>query len=189
MRRITQQEDVSTAVEVLVETYANAPNINWMFEQSRGNLRYLFRMLVEEAMVKEGAYLTSDNCGVLLLHDLRAKPFSLNIILRKLHIILFVMGLMRSRRVIRLNKLKEKYRPKRGYYGAVLAIRDNPSRWKTILELKREFASLSQKINQPIYLETTNPRIFSLYERLGFRLYHKMQHPYTELDIYFMQMA
>lgn len=188
MRLIKNKEEATIAVEVLAETYANAPNISWMFEQSRGNLQSLFGMLVKDAIKKESAYLTSNNYGVLLLYDLEAKHFSLSIILRKLHLILFVMGIRKSLQVMRLNQLKRQRRPETGYYGSVLAIKDNESRWRTVLELKREFSILSEKLNQPIYLETTNPRIFSLYEKLGFTQYHKMKHPYTNLDIYFMKM-
>lgn len=188
MRLITSKKEASKAVEVFVEAYSHAPNINWMFKQSPENVRYFFGMLVEEAMDREGAYLTSDNCGVLLLYDMKSKSFSLKVLLKKLYIIIFITGLKRSFQIIRLNHTKSKYRPKSGLYASVLAIKNHKSHWKTIFELKREFSNIAKNLNQPIYLETTNLRYFSLYEKLGFSKFYEMKHPYTDLNIYFLKM-
>lgn len=189
MRLITDKEDETHAVNVLVESYANAPNISWMFTQSQSNLIFFFRTLIKEAVENKSAYLTSDTCGVLILENQHATQFSLGTLFRKLHLILFVLGVKNSFRIIRLNKLKKKIRHSEGYYGSVLAIRKHKSRWKTTLELKREFSIMAKKSHQPIFLETTNPRMFSLYGKLGFTEYHQMKHPYTDLQIYFMKMG
>jgi len=187
MKLITHQQEASVATEVLAKTYANAPNINWMFAQTPGNLRYFFGMLVEDAMHKKGAYLTSDHCGVLLFHESKATNFSLSSIFKKLYVIIFITGIMRAIQIVRLNRLKAKYRPGTGYYGSVLGIMQHKYQWKTTFELKKEFSMLSKKVEQPIYLETTDPRIFSLYKKIGFSKYHEMKHPYTNLMIYFMK--
>ncbi len=189
MNVITRQEDTDIAIEVLVQTYVNAPNISWMFKETESNRRYFFGMLVKEAVERRSAYLTSDQCGVLFLEDTQTRPFSLSTILRKLHLIFFVLGLKHSFQIIRLNQIKRKIRPKNGYYASMLVIKNHAHQWKTIFELKKEFTALARNLDQPIYLETTNPRIFSLYEKIGFAKYYEMQHPYADISIYFMKMA
>jgi hypothetical protein len=188
MKLITSKEDTTIAIEVLVQTYVNAPNISWMFAQTEINLRYFFGMLVKEAVEKRSAYLTSDQCGLLILEDMHARHFSFSTILRKLHLILFVLGVKHSFQIIRLNHIKKKIRPQKGFYGSMLVIKNHEFQWKTIFELKKEFTDMARNLGQPIYLETTNPRIFSLYKKLGFSPYYQMQHPYANINIYFMKM-
>ena len=188
MKLITNKEDTKTAIEVLVQTYVDAPNISWMFSQTESNLRYFFGMLVKEAVEKRSAYLTSDKCGLLILENMNARHFSFSTILRKLHLILFVLGVKHSFQIIRLNHIKRKIRPKKGFYGSMLVIKNHKLQWKTTFELKKEFTDMASNLQQPVFLETTNPRIFSLYEKLGFSQYYQMQHPYADINIYFMKM-
>lgn len=188
MRLITNRQESLIAIDILVETYANAPNINWMFTQSHRNLEYFFYVLIEDAIEKKGAYLTSNNRGVLLFYNLKTKHFSLNSIYRKAYLIFFIMGIKKSIQVIRLNKLKRKYRPKTGFYGAVLAIKNDKFQWETRFELKKEIFILFKTLNLPVYAETTNRRIYLLYKKLGFSKYYEMNHPYADLNIYFMKM-
>ena len=188
MRLITNRQESLIAIDILVETYANAPNIKWMFTQSHRNLEYFFYVLIEDAIEKKGAYLTSNNRGVLLFYNLKTKHFSLSSIYRKAYLIFFIMGIKKSIQIIRLNKLKRKYRPKTGFYGAVLAIKNDKCQWDTRFELKKEIFIMFKNLNLPVYAETTNRRIYLLYKKLGFSKYYEMNHPYADLNIYFMKM-
>ncbi len=89
---------------------------------------------------------------------------------------------------MKLESLKKKLRPKTGLYGMALGILEDAQRWKTALEVKRGFLEISRKHKLPIYVETTNQRIADLYTKIGFSIYHKMMHPYAELNIWFMKM-
>lgn len=189
MIQIANKEDANCAIDVLVASYNNAPNISWMFTQSQSKLRNFFSFLIWEAVAKNSVYLTSDKCGVLILESQGLRHFSLRTILTKIHLILFVVGVKNSLRIVRLNQMKRKVRPNKGFYASVLAIRKHKSRWNTILELKRGFSNIAKELYQPVYLETTNPRTLQLYEKLGFTKYHEMQHPYTNLKIYFMKLS
>ena len=97
------------------------------------------------------------------------------------------MGIKKSIQVLKLNNIKSKHRPKIGFYGAVLAIKNDKHQWSTRLELKKDILLMFKNLNLPIYVETTNRRIYLLYKKLGLTKYYEMNHPYADLNIYFMK--
>lgn len=189
MHLITSEQETLIAIDILVETYADAPNIKWMFNQNHSNLTYFFRVLIEDAITRKGAYLSSNNNGVLFFYDLQTKNFSFKSFYLKMHLAFFIIGIKKTAQIIRLNNLKKKYRPQNGYYGSILAVKSNDLQWETNFELKKEFSKVFKQFNQPAYLETTNRRIYLLYKKLGFSEYYKTDHPYADLTIYFMKMS
>ncbi|TRX70482.1 hypothetical protein [Carboxylicivirga sp. M1479] len=189
MKLISNKEDAIIASAILAEAYADAPNLNWMFALNHKNFSCFFRVLVEDAINKNGAYLTSNNNGVLLLYNLKAHSFTLINLFRKIYLILFVIGLKKSVQLIKLNKIKRQHRPQTGLYGAVLGLKKGQYTWQTRHELKSDFLKLVERANMPVYIETTNPRIYLLYKSLSFTEYHQMKHPYADLSIYFMKLT
>ncbi len=187
MHVIRDKKELSVAVDILAESYANAPNIAWIFPQSPGNLRFFFRVLVEEAAAKDGVYLTDNNAGVLVMYGQKSKHFSIVNSLRKIVLAAFVIGPKNSFRISRLNRIKQKYTPQSGLYGAMLAIKKDEHYWHTIHDLKQGFDQRFKQTHQPIYAETTNARILKLYQQLGFTMFHQMQHPFADLPIYFVK--
>ncbi|WP_417609510.1 hypothetical protein [Owenweeksia hongkongensis] len=188
MTAISTKQDQSTATQVLAEAYQQAPNISWAVDSSSKKLNYFFSSLLKDAIAKDGAYITSNSRGVLLLYDMKASSRSISSVFRKLHLMIFVIGIKKSMQLMKLEKLKKRLRPKSGLYGMALAILDDEHRWQTALEVKQGFLEISKKKQLPIYVETTNERIVKLYEIIGFDTYHKMRHPYTELNVWFMKM-
>lgn len=190
MHLVSSRQDQSTASQVLAQSYAQAPNITWFMGKANSEkLRYFFASLVRDAVAKKGAYLTPNQRGVLLLYNQQAKSFSLSAMFRKLHLMLFVLGVKNSIKLIRQQNWQSQFRPNNGLYGMALAIINDEHRWQTALEIKQGFLSISKQFNLPIYVETTNERIAKLYETIGFSIYHKAKHPYAELEVWFMKMA
>jgi len=189
MLLITTKKDTTTATQILAKAYAQAPNIMWFLGKANvDKLHYFFSSLVKDAVAKKGAYLTPNQRGVLLLYNQQAKSFSLSAIFRKLHLVLFVVGIKNSFRLIRQQKWQSQFRPKDGLYGMALAISNDEQRWQTAMEMKQGFSELSKKYELPVFVETTHPRIAKLYETIGFSTYHKAKHPYAELEVWFMKM-
>lgn len=190
MPLVSSKQDQSTASQVLAQSYAQAPNITWFLGKANSEkLRYFFSSLVKDAVAKKGAYLTPNQRGVLLLYNQQARSFSLLSIFRKLHLVLFVLGIKNSIRLIRQQKWQTQFRPKEGLYGMALAISTDRLRWKTVMEIKQLFTEVSTKHNLPVFVETTHSRIAKLYETLGFKTYHKAKHSYAELEVWFMKMS
>lgn len=189
MRQISSKKEISIATKVLAEAYSLAPNVTWALRPSKRNLYHFFSYLVKDAVAKKGAYLTPNQRGVLLLYNQQIKIFSLSAMFRKLHLVLFVLGIKNSIKLIRQQNWQSQFRPNNGLYGMALAIINDEHRWQTALEIKQGFLSVSKRFKLPVYVETTNERIAKLYETIGFKTYHKARHPYTELEVWFMKMA
>src|SRR5690606_31311375 len=97
MLLITTKKDTTTATQILAKAYAQATNIMWFLGKANvDKLHYFFSYLVKDAVAKKGAYHTPNQRGVLLLYNQQAKSFSLSAIFRKLHLVLFVVGIKNS---------------------------------------------------------------------------------------------
>ena len=52
---------------------------------------------------------------------------------------------------------------------------------------EQEMFRLADETNEPIYVETTNPRVMLLYKKSGYVEYANLKHPYEDLTIWFMK--
>lgn len=188
MKSIESTQAAKVAVNILVNAYADAKNITWFLAPDRRKFQFFFSFLVDEAVAKNGAYLTSNERGVLLLYDLKSRHNFLPFLFRKLFLIFFILGLKKAIQLMQVQQLQKSLRPENGLYAMALAMQDDNDKWQTIFELKREFNALYETFNKPVYAETTNPKYAKIYESLGFVTYHQIEHPYTDLKIWFMKM-
>lgn len=162
----------------------------WMIRdkrKSKEHLRILLSVCLQEAILKKGAYLTSDKNGVIFLYNLQIHPLSIIVLLKKLYLFISIIGLSHGIRVLRSRSLINAVRPKFGWYGWFVATDRDERKWKTVLEIKNEVFRLSNATNEPVFAETTLQRIANLYEKIGFKVYAKMKHPYEDMDIWFMR--
>lgn len=185
---IHSEQHAKIAVNILAEAFADAQNITWFLKPKKRNLQRFFSLLVDESVLKDGAYLTSNHRGVVLLYDMQKQLSVFTFLVRKLKLICFTLGIKKGMQLLRLQKLQASFRPKVGMYGLALAIHKDEEKWKTIFEMKKEFRQILNKTNLPVYAETTNPRYVRMYQSIGFETYHQMQHPYTQLTIWFLKL-
>jgi hypothetical protein len=179
-------QDIAT--NILVEAYKSSSNVTWVLPESLKKRQVFFASIVKDAEAKNGIHLTNNKQGVLLLYSLTANNASLAALLRKLRVLFNVTGLKKGLQLLSLEKTKIQIRPKHGLYGIALAISNNQHAWQTRLELKSMFEKIQEKTKLPVYVETTNERIKKLYENLGFKTYHMLDHPYANLTIWFMEL-
>lgn len=176
------------ATNILVEAYASATNVTWVLPKSFKKRQLFFASIVKDTVAKKGVFLTANKQGVLLLYPLGLTTFSLASLLLKLRVLIYVTGFKKGLQLLKLEKTKRQIRPKEGLYGLALAITNTENTWQTRLELKQMFEKIRAKNRSPVYVETTNDRIKTLYESLGFTTYHTLKHPYTNLCIWFMEL-
>jgi len=181
-----KRQDIAT--NILVEAYKSSSNVTWVLPESIKKRQLFFASIVKDADAKNGIHLTNNKQGVLLLYSLSFKNTSIAALLRKLNILIYVTGLKKGIQLLRLEKTKKQIRPKEGLYGLALAITNNQNSWQTRLELKQMFEKIRAKNRCSVYVETTNDRIKTLYESLGFKTYHIIEHPYANLTIWFMEL-
>lgn len=188
MKLIDTKKDAEIACNILANAFADAKNITWFLTPNKRNLQRFFSLLVDESIAKNGAYLTSNKSGVLLLYNMNKRLSFFSFLARKLRLILFTIGLKKGIQLIRLQKIQEKQRPKEGMYGLALAMQNDDQKWHTIFELKKAFQQVLKTSKLPVYAETTNPRYVKMYRSLGFVVYHQIPHPYTDLTIRFLKL-
>lgn len=190
MKRIRRLSEARQAAEVLAQCFGQEPNITWMIPAQERPMRWFFASIVADSMAKGGAYLSDNGKGVLLLYDWQNRRTSLRAVLLKVRAALFVLGLRRTQQLLHLQRIKRRYQPATGLYGMALAVLPDSDRWRTGMDLKKGFENIRQATQQPIFAETTIPRVVKLYEHLGLDIYYQMPHPFVpELTVYFMDSS
>jgi hypothetical protein len=190
MNHIETELDKSRALDILEKAFKDVPGVIWMIrnrEKSKEHLRILLSVCLEEAIHKQGAYLTKDRNGIILFYRLQIKPKSITIFFKKLYLFIKVFGIIHGIRVLRSRKLIDAIRPKAGWYGWFIATDKEAAKGASALEIKNEVFRMSSTTNEPVYAETTVHRIVNIYERIGFKVYAKMKHPYSNIDIWFLR--
>ncbi|MFA7274045.1 MAG: hypothetical protein WC044_09255 [Crocinitomicaceae bacterium] len=188
MHLISTAKEKQKALQILVYAYLEAANVTWMLKsKSSEKLHAIFLLLFHEAQAKEGAYLSEDQKSVLFLYDQQIKANSLAQALRKLYVFLFVTGISKGMKALKFQKIVAGIRPKEGLLGMALATAEKPMTTATVFELKHTVVQIATEKKLPIYAETTVPRLKSLYEAIGFKMYHEMPHPYAPLTVWFLK--
>lgn len=190
MNHIETELDKSRALEILEKAFKDVPGVMWMIrnkEKSQEHLRILLSVCLEEAILKKGAYLTKDRNGIILFYRLQIKPRSITIFFKKLYLLIKVFGIRHGVRVLRSRKMIDTIRPKEGWYAWFIATDKRAGNCVSAFEIKNEIFNISSTTNEPVYAETTVHRIVGIYEKIGFKVYSKMKHPYSNMDIWFLR--
>ncbi|MDX1653421.1 MAG: hypothetical protein R3277_13065 [Brumimicrobium sp.] len=191
MKAITKKREKNRAVEILEKAFINAPGMKWMLPENAGKRsfqRILFYLL-SEGIVNNGAFLTDDEKGVVLFHKIQKTPFSLRNFILKTYIFFFVTGIKNGLRALKYQKMVSDIRPKTGWVGILMATDEEVSGISTVYEIKNEAFLLADKSQEYIYVETTNEKAFELYKTAGFEEYHRMNHPYRDITIWFLKRS
>jgi hypothetical protein len=191
MELIRNPYDEARALEILEDAFAAVPGVTWMVERARNKkaaLRKLLAFCFRESADKKGAFLTADRNGVVFFYHLQQKPAWIKHIFRSLRLMLGVIGIRRSMEIIRTRKLIDSLRPSKGWYGWFLATAKDKIGMRAGYEIKQEMFRIADEANEPIYVETTVPRVALLYKKIGFYEYARVRHPFKEsLQIWLMR--
>ena len=187
MDLIKSASDRDRALDILEKAFLASPGMTWMIKPGRSDrFRMLLRHCYEEAKAYRGHYLTKDRSGVVFFYNLKNKRGSLRLFFRQLTTTLFVTGVRRGIQASEVRRMVDKIRPKSGWCAWLLASDEKPGNGATN-EIRREIFELADQTSEPIYVETTRKRMRLVYERIGFKEYHKVKHPYEETYIWFLK--
>ena len=103
--------------------------------------------------------------------------------------LLFVTGIKNGLRSFKYQKKIAVIRPKSGWLGMISATDATATGTKAAFEIKNNMFQLADDTNEPIYVETTVPRVKTLYQAAGYELYSTMKHPYDDLTIWFFRRS
>ena len=189
MNQIKNKKDRNKALDILEKAFINSKGMTWMIKRKNNkNLRIFLTYFLNEASVKNGAWLTSDKNGVILFYHLQNKTKSLRNIFRRIYVFVIIMGFRNGIKAYRYKKIIDNTRPKTGWLAWLFATdNENTIGIKTGYEIKKEIFKMADKTNEPIYVETTTARAMVLYKVSGYYEYAKIKHPYNGLNIWFMK--
>lgn len=187
MQTIKTPFEKERALQILEKAFHQSPGIIWMIGEKQKKIKSFLSMFLMEASVNNGAYLTSDNNGVVLFFQLQHQRSSLLLTLKKIYVLLFIMGLTRGLQAIKYKKMIDEIRPKQGWFGWLVATDSSVVGNAAAYEIKNFMFQSSDDSQEPVFVETTVPRVRTLYQIAGYIEYASMKHPWQNLDIWFFK--
>lgn len=189
MKQISSENEKKRALDILEKAFQCSPGITWMIgkERSQKKIRIFLSMFLLEASVREGAFLTEDNNGVVLFFQLQKNRFSFRLFLKKLYVFLFMMGVKRGFHALKYKKTINSIRPKTGWLGWLVATDNEAESKSAAYEIKQWMFNKGDETNETVFVETTVPRVRILYLKAGYKEYAKIKHPYQNLEIWFLK--
>ncbi|HUR12809.1 MAG TPA: hypothetical protein VM012_15640 [Flavitalea sp.] len=190
MEHVITHSDKNRALDILQEAFYQVPGIMWIIRSRKyrkQHLRLFLSFCFTESAEKNGAYITSDKNGVVLFYNLQSKSRPVLKFLRMIYLMIKVIGIKRSLRALKTRKIMDHVRPKKGWYGWFLATEKGVIGNRAGYEIKRDMFRIADEQNENIYVETTDKRTMLLYKTIGFSEYAVRDHPYEDLNIWFMK--
>jgi hypothetical protein len=139
-------------------------------------------------MQKDGAFMTSDSKGVVLIFQNTAKQKPIQWLSGYLTLGARCIGWSRAWSIIQREREIVSRRPKlKHLYLWMMGIEDNERGLKTIIEIRNFIFDYSKKLRLPIYAETTVERNLLLYKRYGFEIYDEWEVPEKGLKVWFIK--
>jgi len=173
MRR-AKLEDKNVVVDIMTESLKNDPHFSYLVEKSKNKnkLRIVMEYLFEESFNKGEIYLNDENTATALWNIKKREKFSLKYAYRKLSLLLKI-GFNSAFRVLKMDKLTSQYHPKIGQYAHLHLVGVLPeSKGKAYAQKLIKFMiDKTTKNNTELYLETSNSKNISIYNKIGFHVF------------------
>lgn len=183
---IRTKEDKNRTVEILTNAIFDAPNLSWIFlNRTKKNLAFFFLTILNDAIAKNGAFLSSNRNGVLFFYNISDRRISRINIFRKIIVLIFITGLVNGFKIIKHNRNMSRFRPKTGWLGMLMATENN--NFSAAFEIYSFINNVYRKSKLPVYAETTSSRVCALYKAAGFSEYFKLKHPFANLEVWFLR--
>lgn len=189
MELIKSEIQITRALTILNKAFHKSPGIVWMLGETKNDkkLNILLSVFLHEASINNGAYLTSDNNGVVLFFQIQNQKSSFFLAIKKIYVLFFVTGFNRGLKALKYKKAVSEIRPKTGWLGWLVATDNSVAGNAAAYEIKNFMFGKSDESNETIFVETTVPRVRILYKMAGYSEYAHLKHPYNNTDVWFMK--
>ena len=165
----------SRAFEILYKRFQQSPRMLSIIKQDDKidrRLADLCTYCLDIAMHKNGAFISSDECGIVFIFPYNAKAPMYAMIGGYWKLLTRVIGWSRLFMVLsKQSKMNRKRIKAPHLYCWALAVEKNKNGLETIKEIRDFIFSLSSKEQLPIVAETRIRRNLDLYKRYGFDVY------------------
>lgn len=168
--------DRELVTAILSDTFRDNPGVNSMFRKEVDPavcLQRLARYALLKAANRKGAWIASNEKGLIFFFEADKHPFSFREWIHEVFFAFSCIGWRRLPQVMRREATRRSFRPadNKYLYCWFLAVL-NEGRGAAY-ELKNFLFSESRRRNLPIYLETSTVRNKIVYERIGFTAFHE----------------
>ena len=153
--------------------------------------RYLARHMVEKAIKKDALIVSDNGKGIAILFKTSKKEDKFwEELPEQIGLLKNVTGFKNALRILKNQKYVKEQRPQKGEYlycwfwGILADARGADT--QTGKEMKDEFYRRAEKYKIPLYAETRMKKNALVYQRFGFELFNKWQHPSGD-TMYFLR--
>lgn len=190
--RIAVKEDREKVVRIVQEAFEQNPSVLFVVKQDakiKQRIRVLAEYSFDYAFLRDGVFLSDDELGVAIcyLHNKRKEGFKEYLL--QLKLIRKCIGWNRVLKVLKRESILKKNRPIDGnfIYFWLLGISNARTDNSTVIDLRNGVFKHSLELKLPIYLETSVPKNYRVYQRFGFESYAEWTMPETGRVLYFMR--
>ncbi len=184
-------------IKILCSAFEGNQRIQSLVKKDTQDFKQALNILISYCyfMVKKvgGISTSSDNDACLLYYINSKKYMNLRDYLHYAYLAIKVIGFTRLKKVYQREKfiksIRKKDQIKNSYsdhiYVWFLAQKKSNKDIKGLIELKRFITKKADELQLPIYMETTDPRLVPLYERMGFQFYTCHQDELAGVNVWF----
>tara|TARA_B100000508_G_scaffold140085_2_gene140066 strand:- start:86371 stop:86958 length:588 start_codon:yes stop_codon:yes gene_type:complete len=180
-----------TALRVLNTAFQDNPGVMWVVKKDQkitSRIRELCRFCLTVSMEKEGAFITSDRKGVILMIESDKRQRFTNWLKGYKRLGQYCIGWDRAVKMINRERKIQSRRPgSKHLYVWMIAVEDHTYGLNTIREMRDFLFETSIKRELSIYAETTMKSTLNLYLRYGFEVYDTWHVDKEGMDVYFIR--
>lgn len=192
MKPVYYKSEKQLVTDIIARSMINLPGIKWIIGDdlllAGKRVRHLASYIYSVASTRNGILLSSNGMGVAICFKFSENRTSFLSFYRKIIFAVCCVGISRLREI----QLRESYikfmRPSHGQflYLWILGVLPEARGTRTAWELKERIMNEQNRMQLPIYLETTNEQNKKVYEHFGFKVYHEWHVPHRNLVMWFM---
>jgi ribosomal protein S18 acetylase RimI-like enzyme len=161
-------------IRLLTDSFYDNPSVNFVVKQdSRKNQRIRLLMKYSYFYCEQfgSIFLNEEkSCCALVIEPLR-KKFTFGTLLWDARLALGCVGLKNIKKVLKRETELKKYYPREPFFHLwYVGVKPGEQGKGLGSNMVNSILEKAGKENKPVYLETSNPRNFVFYEKLGFRL-------------------
>lgn len=184
--------DESLVIDIIAESFPSNPSVLSVIKNDKKEpqrMRWLARFVFRTALRKGGIYLSKDRTGVAICYQYNSHKETLIDYWDQLVLAITAIGLERIIKVLKRDSYVKKKRPKSGnfLYFWFFGVSNEGKGRGAAHELQKVIFSEAERLQLPIYLETSIAKNKRVYERYGFEVYHTWDYKSEGITLWFMR--
>jgi len=190
--RKATKTDKKLVIDIIAESFDKNPSVNWVIKNDtkrKKRIKELSKYSFETALMRNGAFISSDENGVALCYKYNEKGNLLADYWNQAKLAIKAVGLSRVIEVSRRESYIKKMRPNSGkyLYFWFLGVNNKGVGKGAAYEIKNFIFNKSKDEKLAIYLETSVEKNKLIYERFGFKTYHTWEDKSKNFELWFMK--